>query len=261
MLENYRNAKQVTNYCNERFGMNMNAINLDGKGVHEFTEYADFKQMLELLLGSKADKGRRAIIVKDDKEMDEFIHTFRLFQDKINCIKDDTIFFHETKWNLLTIDEAKGLEFTTVIAITGRMTMNEKYIACTRALDELFVYDEKMKLEQTGAKQESDFEIEVITTSGAKEEPPADVPVKTGNTKGKDTEIDYAKSKVKEYFEEAGLEVKDMRAKKGALWVIGSREEIDSYIVEACRKFGITGTYSSGKVTSFKSGWYTKTKK
>ena len=77
-----------------------------------------------------------------------------------------------------------------------------------------------MKLEQTGAKQESDFEIEVITTSGAKEEPPADVPVKTGSTKGKDAEVDYAKSKVKEYFEEAGLEVKDMRAKKGALCVL-----------------------------------------
>ena len=30
--ENYRNAKQITNYCNNRFSMNMRAININGSG-------------------------------------------------------------------------------------------------------------------------------------------------------------------------------------------------------------------------------------
>ena len=40
MQENYRNASQITEYCNRKFNMQMNAINTPGKGVHEMqTEY------------------------------------------------------------------------------------------------------------------------------------------------------------------------------------------------------------------------------
>ena len=50
------------------------------------------------------------------------------------------------KWNLLTVEQAKGLEFGTVFAITGRMGINEKYISYTRALNELYVYDLELEL-------------------------------------------------------------------------------------------------------------------
>ena len=40
---------------------------------------------------------------------------------------------------VLTVEQAKGLEFDTVVAITDHMTDNEKYIAYTRALDSLIV--------------------------------------------------------------------------------------------------------------------------
>ena len=50
-----------------------------------------------------------------------------------------------TKWNLMTVDQSKGLEFETVFAISGRMSENEKYITYTRALDELYVYDKELK--------------------------------------------------------------------------------------------------------------------
>ena len=46
----------------------------------------------------------------------------------------------------MTAEQAKGLEFETVFAVTGRMSENEKYIAYTRALDELYVYDEEIEL-------------------------------------------------------------------------------------------------------------------
>ena len=50
------------------------------------------------------------------------------------------------KWNLLTVEQAKGLEFGTVFAIIGKMGMNEKYISYTRALNELYVYDLELEL-------------------------------------------------------------------------------------------------------------------
>ena len=43
MLENYRNASQITEYCNRVFGMNMNPINTPGKGVHELHTDSEFR--------------------------------------------------------------------------------------------------------------------------------------------------------------------------------------------------------------------------
>lgn len=45
----------------------------------------------------------------------------------------------------MTVKSAKGLEFNTVIAVSGSMTGNEKYITYTRALDKLIVYDEPLQ--------------------------------------------------------------------------------------------------------------------
>lgn len=45
MQENYRNARQITAYCNKRFKLNMRAINLDGTGVHEITSESAFEEV------------------------------------------------------------------------------------------------------------------------------------------------------------------------------------------------------------------------
>ena len=67
---------------------------------------------------------------------------------------------------------------------------------------------------------------------------------------------------VKEFFEQAGLEVVDMRIKKGCLWVVGDKEEIDDIVKKAVKQFGITGAYSSSsKALGYKPGWYTKSAK
>ena len=48
---------------------------------------------------------------------------------------------HHTRWNIINIDDAKGLEFSSVIVLSGRMSRNQRYIAYTRALDDLYVYE------------------------------------------------------------------------------------------------------------------------
>ena len=43
MKENYRNASQVTEHCNQVFGMEMKPINTPGKGVHELKDLLNKK--------------------------------------------------------------------------------------------------------------------------------------------------------------------------------------------------------------------------
>ena len=45
----------------------------------------------------------------------------------------------KTKINIMTVYESKGLEFTAVAVVDGDMSVNERYIAYTRALKELAV--------------------------------------------------------------------------------------------------------------------------
>ena len=64
---------------------------------------------------------------------------------------------------------------------------------------------------------------------------------------------------LKSFFEEFGLQVKDNRAKGGALWVKGSSDFLWPYVDIACKKFICGGTYTSnGRATGFQIGWFTK---
>ena len=63
---------------------------------------------------------------------------------------------------------------------------------------------------------------------------------------------------LKSFFEEFGLQVKDNRAKGGALWVKGSSDFLWPYVGIACKKFMCGGTYTSnGRATGFQIGWFT----
>ena len=251
MIENYRNTRQITKYCNKKFTMNMRPINLDGNGVHEIPDN-DLMDGFDTIFSNVPKKGLRAIIVKNRKEALFIKQKFAAHSDKFKDLTNVLEYIHKDRWNILTIDQVKGLEFSTVITLTGRMSKNEKYIAFTRALDELYVYEQEVDTSRIE-------ELSSITSNVKIEEKKA--PEKGKKHKKKEVEfIDYSKSKVREFFVSRGIQVNDMRP-KGYLWVIGERGTITPVIMEACEKFNITGTFSSGKAINFKSGWYTKTKK
>ena len=48
-----------------------------------------------------------------------------------------------SKINVMSVYESKGLEFTSVVVASEGMTDGEKYIAYTRALNELAVLEKK----------------------------------------------------------------------------------------------------------------------
>lgn len=258
MLENYRNARQITEYCNHRFHMKMRAINLDGRGVHEICNIEELSRKMVDQFQNAQKQGLCAIIVKDIAEANFLLKEYETYQQRIHDMTNKYLDIHRTRWNLLTVEQAKGLEFETVIAVTGRMTQNEKYITYTRALDELYVFDEEITLLDWAmmydAKHENKEKILIKKERSIKDGPPK----KDKNLKQK---TDFSKSLVREYFEGMGLNVKDMRISDGKFWVIGERDEIEQYVKEAISKFGISGAYSSSKDIEYRPGWYTKTKK
>ncbi len=124
-------------------------------------------------------------------------------------------------------------------------------------MDELYVYDQEIELRIVRS------EIQTIEISNNKKSK------KNGRKKRekrsskeiKDTINTGIYKGLEEFFEDKGLKVVDDRNKSGHLWVIGSKKEISPIINEAMEIYGITGIYGSGKISGFKEGWFTKSKK
>jgi len=137
MNENYRNASQITDYCNDSFGMNMQAINTEGKGVHEIDEISE---MLDQIVNLTIDdqEGLFAIIVCEDSEVKKLQNLLGSYSAKFQDLTEE-VELDKGKWNILLVNDSKGLEFNTVIVFDNLMSRNQRYIAYTRALDELYV--------------------------------------------------------------------------------------------------------------------------
>lgn len=253
LQENYRNEKQITEYCNNKFDMDMRPISLQGRGVHQIKIQSDPASHLIKLLRKAKPTGLSAIIVKDKDEANSVLKKTKSLNRLINDLTGGVNVINKLKWNLLTIDQAKGLEFGTVYVFSGRMSTNEKYIAYTRALDELFIYDYQLDM------------ITIIDDTGRIPDPPTHQVKTNGKVKKKkkkkSTSALSNEGSVAEFFKNAGLNVKDDRKKSGFLWVIGEKQDIEEFVDQAIEKFGISGGYGSGKSSGFKQGWFTKTKK
>lgn len=65
-----------------------------------------------------------------------------------------------------------------------------------------------------------------------------------------------------EYLKSKGLEVIDMRAKNGVLWIVGGKE-LDPIIKESKKQFGALWTFSKngGSATKRRTSWFTKCQK
>lgn len=270
MLENYRNASQITEYCNRVFGMNMNPINTPGKGVHELNTDLDFRNEMITQLMDTQRAGLAAILVKDDAEARSLMDKFSSFEQKFHDMTDEEFSIHRTRWNIICINDAKGLEFSSVIVLSGRMSKNERYIAFTRALDDLYIYTDLIDITGFEKKRRKKKDSEQIDDTEAQlPNKGVSVNVVKAGTNRKDkpkhgaekVEKNFSKSSVREFFEKNGLVVVDYRNNGGRLWVIGDKITIKNTVNAAIDKFGISGKYASGKEINYKNGWCTKTDK
>lgn len=122
--ENYRNARQITNYVKTELGIEMLPVGLDGK-MEILEEIPD--------IFIEADD-RAALIVRD-------ISLFRksyYHEREVNLYTDSREIVRGIL-NVIPVSMTKGLEFEKVILIRDGMSKNEYYVACTRAISELYV--------------------------------------------------------------------------------------------------------------------------
>ena len=110
-------------------------------GLTDLSKAINYNEMISQLVDTQR-VGLAAILVGDDKEARYLFNRFGAYENKFHDMTIEEFSLHRTRWNIINIDNAKGLEFSTVIVLSGRMSRNEKYIAYTRALDELFVYSD-----------------------------------------------------------------------------------------------------------------------
>lgn len=122
--ENYRNARQITNYVKTELGIEMLPVGLDGK-------MEILKDVPDIFI--EADD-RAALIVSDAK----------LFRESYS-LEREVNFYTDSReivrgiLNVIPVSMTKGLEFEKVILIKDGMSRNEYYVACTRAISELYV--------------------------------------------------------------------------------------------------------------------------
>lgn len=189
----------------------------------------------------------KAIIIKDAEQarwfLDHFPQEKGLIHDMISAESD----IDEKKWNLMCVKQAKGLEFGIVIALSGTMTRNEQYIAYTRALDQLLVYEGKIS--ETGITKSTGHPKK----SGA---------TRTGHRKTRTVVINANKNlTVTDFFEDNGFRVIESlnRRSQRTLWVVGEKEELEPFAKIAQQKFGIEGAYTFSALTGYCNAWRTFT--
>ena len=122
--ENYRNSDEIISYYDEKLSISNESFGLNTKPVEEI----EIKKLatevkLQIMLGN-----RTALITNDYSKIPADV--MRLCEPKV---------LNNEKASLLTVSEAKGLEFDSVFVIDACIGENEKYIAYTRALSELYI--------------------------------------------------------------------------------------------------------------------------
>ena len=122
--QNYRNTNQIVQYVAKNLGLDMQPIGFDGPPVEEIStrgisRFFKDKKGLKAIICAEQNKGKY-----DKKIYNDLAKTGKVSQTKIN---------------LMTVYESKGLEFGLVAVDAEFLTDSEKYIAYTRALNYLAV--------------------------------------------------------------------------------------------------------------------------
>lgn len=121
---NYRNTNQIVEYVSSGLGIDMQPIGLPGGEVEHIHPKGIGRYLLD-------KKGLRAVITSE-ANLEKFT------RKAYNVVRQSGV-ISKSKINIMTVYESKGLEFTAVAVVDGDLTLNEKYIAYTRALKELAV--------------------------------------------------------------------------------------------------------------------------
>ena len=131
---NYRNTPATVDFCNKQFNRKMLSI---GKILPE-----DAPIILNNPwdLRSAIAKGDCSVIVKSRKEFEEIRKISGLNEDAFDFLDMKAEAETTGKIHCYSIFAAKGLEFPRAVVYSKNMNMNQKTVACTRAMEQLYYY-------------------------------------------------------------------------------------------------------------------------
>ena len=164
--ENYRNTLQITKFCNNEFKTSVYPIGISGKKVEEL----DLKSAIDRIVSEKKSHKNHRCAILYRYGVQEVCESVKRMLDEREVSWSS---MDDSKVCILTVEQAKGLEFDSVVAITDQMTKNEKYIAYTRALDSLMIV---RNIREVPQKESSGSDAPV---NKIKHEPELKQPVKT----------------------------------------------------------------------------------
>lgn len=121
--ENYRNSENIVKFYNAKLGKNNKSFGLETKPVQNI----DKNKLLTWVRIQLILNNRTAVITNNPEEVPDKV--------KELCVNYPS----RNKAALLSVREAKGLEFDSVFVFDAYMTNSQKYISYTRALSELYI--------------------------------------------------------------------------------------------------------------------------
>ena len=124
--QNYRNTNQIVDFVSSTLGLNMQSIGYDGPEVVQIKAKGISKFFQD-------KKGLKAIICSEKRKQEYMRKSYNDLTAKGKLSK--------SKINIMTVYESKGLEFTSVVVVEDGLSESERYIAYTRALNELAVIE------------------------------------------------------------------------------------------------------------------------
>lgn len=134
---NYRNPRELTAYCNEQLSLSVKPAGMPSQ-YQVIKETADLKSAFRIMenLLSANEKYRAACIVKNLKQKEVLLQQINATPALKDRLDEDL--------RILTIREAKGLEFQIAAVFYDGMSSAQKYVAFTRALKDLVICSEQL---------------------------------------------------------------------------------------------------------------------
>ena len=126
--QNYRNTNQIVDYVAQTLGLDMQSIGYDGAQITKI----DPRGISGFF---KEKKGLKAVICSAKTKAEYARKAYNDLGEKGKVSR--------SKINIMTVYESKGLEFSSVVVVDEGLSDSEKYIAYTRALNELAVIGEE----------------------------------------------------------------------------------------------------------------------
>jgi len=135
MNDNYRNTPAIVDFCNAEFGSEMRYCGT----IREDQRPKIIDNTAQLL--DAISQGISTIVLRDKESFELLCELTGSLSSNFEYIDTKCDSVPAGKVACYSIYAAKGLEFSKVLVFAEGMTKNQRIVACTRAMDELFYFE------------------------------------------------------------------------------------------------------------------------